>query len=227
MFHSYFSLVTGLSDFSPYKISIVCLHLLFRVPRTLFLLIYSRIIHTGQGSSTTGLLKFWVRETVLGSDDLSCAFQLFNSICDLYSPDANSSAHCTQPIVYLGHSRVYLDFANYPLGGQNIKTPNFGLNYKVLWALLDHPVLHSTHPFPQGCQHHTLQLFYSMVDPGPFQTPGMISICPVLPPGIVICTGPWILFLYVTTTFSVPRIRHGKMNMVEYFKSILFCIYFF
>ena len=121
MFHSYFSLVTGLSDFSPYKISIVCLHLLFRVPWTLFLLIYSRIIHTGQGSSTTGLLKFWVRETVLGSDDLSCAFQLFNSICDLYSPDANSSAHCTQPVVYLGHSRVYLAFVNYPLGGKILR----------------------------------------------------------------------------------------------------------
>lgn len=121
MFHSYFSLVTEFTDFPPHKISIVGLHLLLHVPRTLFLLIYSRIIHTGQGSSTTGLLKFWVRETVLGSDDLSCAFQLFNSICDLYSPDANSSAHCTQPIVYLGHSRVYLAFVNYPLGGKILR----------------------------------------------------------------------------------------------------------
>ena len=59
-----------------------------------------------------------------------------------------------------------------------------------------------------------------MVDPGAFQTPDIISVCPVLPHGIVISMGPWILFLYITTTISVPRIMYSEMNMVEYFKSI-------
>ena len=54
-----------------------------------------------------------------GACSVDC--RMFSSIPDSYSPDANSSAHCTQPIVYLGHSRVYLDFANYPLGGKILR----------------------------------------------------------------------------------------------------------
>lgn len=80
---------------------------------------------------------------------MSCLvhYKLFRSSPDLYPPDANSSAHYT---LCLWQPTVYLDFATVSSGVKfpMVRTTNFGLSWKVIWAFPDHSVWNSVHFHP-------------------------------------------------------------------------------